>query len=64
MPSGKTKESVSVNARIGRDLFVLLERTCAEMGQSKTVAVERAIVAYCTEMNRQSGDDDKKDGDQ
>ncbi len=59
MPSTKTKQSVSVNARIGRDLFKLLERTCAETGQSKTVAVERAIIAYCSNTESQEPDDGK-----
>ena len=44
---GRRKDSVSLNARIGPELFDLLERYCAETGQPKTVAVERALRAYC-----------------
>ena len=39
---------VSINARIGADLVRLLEEHCERTGQSKTVAVERAILAYCS----------------
>ena len=41
------KDSVSVNACIGKDLFRMLEELCELTGQSKTVAVERAVKAYC-----------------
>ncbi len=47
MSGPKQKDSVSVNACIGADLFRELEELCALTGQSKTVAVERAIRAYC-----------------
>lgn len=47
MSGPKQKDSVSVNACIGSDLFRELEELCAVTGQSKTVAVERAIRAYC-----------------
>ena len=43
------KDSVSINACIGDDLFQTLELFCAITGQSKTIAVERAIEAYCKE---------------
>ena len=46
---GKRKDSVSLNARIGSELFGLLERYCLVTGQPKTVAVERALRAYCTD---------------
>ena len=39
---------VSINARIGPELVKLLEEHCERTGQSKTVAVERAILAYCS----------------
>lgn len=41
------KNSASINICIGEDLFNLLEMFCAVTGQSKTVAVERAIEEYC-----------------
>lgn len=47
MPRGKRKDSVSVNAYIGRPLLDMLEAACMLTGQSKTVAVERAIRMYC-----------------
>lgn len=43
----RRKDSVSLNARIGPELFQLLEDFCEATGQPKTVAVERAIRAYC-----------------
>lgn len=47
MPDRQKKDSVSVNACIGTDLFRMLEALCEATGQSKTVAVERAVRAYC-----------------
>lgn len=46
MLKGK-KDSVSINTCIGEELFDLLEMFCAVTGQSKTVAIERAIEKYC-----------------
>ena len=42
------KDSVSINTCVGEELFNVLELFCAITGQSKTVAVERAIEAYCS----------------
>lgn len=42
------KNSVSINTCIGEELFELLETFCAVTGQSKTVAIERAIEEYCS----------------
>ena len=47
MPRGKRKDSVSVNAYIGKPLLDMLEAVCLLTGQSKTVAVERAISMHC-----------------
>lgn len=50
MPAGTgkpRKDGVPVNARIGPVLVRMLDAACAVTGQSKTVAVERAIAAYC-----------------
>lgn len=55
MPDRQKKDSVSVNACIGTDLFLMLEALCEATGQSKTVAVERAIRSYC-EASRGPGD--------
>lgn len=44
---GKRKDSVSLNARIGTELFDMLDGFCQRTGQPKTVAVERALRAYC-----------------
>lgn len=46
-PAGKRKDSVSMNARIGPDMFRFLEEYCEITGQPKTVAVERAIRQFC-----------------
>lgn len=48
MPDAKKKDSVSINVCAGDELFGALERLCALTGQSKTVAVERAIRMFCT----------------
>ena len=48
---GRRKDSVSLNARIGPELFDLLDRYCQETGQPKTVAVERAIRRFCAEQD-------------
>lgn len=48
MGEERRKDGVSVNACIGQELFSALEQLCAVMGQSKTVAVERAIRAHCS----------------
>ena len=42
---------MSINTCIGADLFKTLDLFCAITGQSKTVAVERAIEAYCKSNN-------------
>ena len=49
MAGNDKKESVSINICIGPELFDLLTKYCAITGQSKTIAVERAIEAYCCE---------------
>lgn len=41
------KDSVSITICIGRELFDMLNSFCEVTGQSKTVAVERAIRSYC-----------------
>ena len=50
------KDGISVTIRVGHDLLHDLESLCARTGQSKTVAIERAISAYCSERKR------KRDG--
>lgn len=45
--AGSRKNGVSINAYIGEELFTMLEEHCSMSGQSKTVAVERAIREYC-----------------
>lgn len=54
----KKKDSVSITTRIGKELFDTLERFCAATGQSKTVAVERAIRMYCGDAGRNGDDGD------
>lgn len=48
------KDSVSITTYVGRELFDMLDAFCAKTGQSKTVAVERAIEKYCGE-RRENG---------
>ena len=61
MPMKKSKDSVSVNACIGEELFRMLEETCAMTGQSKTVAVERAIREYCAKPRREDTKGERND---
>ena len=49
MAGNEKKESVSINICIGTELFDMLTEYCSITGQSKTIAVERAIEAYCSE---------------
>lgn len=41
----RMKDGRYVNVNIDREAFEALERHCAESGQTKTVAVERAVLA-------------------
>lgn len=41
----EAKNGRYVNANISAEAFEALERHCAQSGQSKTVAIERAILA-------------------
>ena len=41
----RMKDGRHVNVNIDREAFEVLERHCAESGQTKTVAVERAVLA-------------------
>lgn len=50
------KDSVSINTCVGEELFNMLEMFCAITGQSKTTAVERAIEAYCGNIEHAEGD--------
>jgi hypothetical protein len=47
MSNKKRKDSVSIHTCIGEELSEILIQFCAITGQSKTVALERAIEAYC-----------------
>jgi hypothetical protein len=51
MNNKQKKDSVSISIYIGSELFEMLNKFCAITGQSKTIAVERAITAYCKEDN-------------
>lgn len=48
MHDSKKKNAVSINVCVGQDLFDMLTEFCAITGQSKTVAIERAINIYCS----------------
>ena len=48
----RKKDSVSINICVGDELFEMLNQFCAITGQSKTVAIERAILAYCSKAGR------------
>lgn len=47
MSNKKKKNSISIHTCIGEELSEMLIQFCAITGQSKTVALERAIEAYC-----------------
>jgi len=49
MHNNKKKNAVSINVCVGQDLFDMLTDFCAITGQSKTVAIERAISTYCSD---------------
>lgn len=44
--SRQKKENVPVSFRLAKDVNERLEQFCKDSGQSKTVAVERAIAMY------------------
>ncbi len=46
MARPRTKTAHPVSFRIDEDMFNLLEKFCNDSGQSKTVAVERALQYY------------------
>lgn len=48
MPRPK-KDSVAVTIRMDADLFARMNAFCADSGQSKTAAIERAVGAYIDE---------------
>lgn len=48
----RKKDSVSINICVGDELFEMLNQFCAITGQSKTVAIERAILTYCSKAGR------------
>lgn len=45
MPRPK-KDGVAFSIRMEKDIFERLEKYCEESGQSKTVAMERALAMY------------------
>ena len=46
MARPRTKTAHPVSFRIDEEMFSLLEKFCNDSGQSKTVAVERALKEY------------------
>lgn len=50
----KIKESHPISIRMEKDIFDRLQQFCEDSGQSKTVAIERAISMYIDDY------DDKK----
>ena len=46
------KENVPVSVRMEKQTYERLADFCAESGQSKTVAIERAVNLYIDEYNR------------
>ena len=43
------KDSKSLNCNIDKEVFNLLEEYCNEVGQTKTLAVERILKQFLTE---------------
>lgn len=48
----KRKESVNFSIRMDAEVSAMLEKHCQESGQSKTVAVERAVRLYVSEYRK------------
>lgn len=48
----KIKESVPISLRMEKGVFDRLNTFCEESGQTKTVAIERAIDAYIDEYHK------------
>lgn len=46
------KDSRTLNINLATPVYENLERVCAETGQTKTFAVERALVAYVEDHDR------------
>lgn len=51
MPRQK-KESRLLNLRLEASVYEALEQFCDESGQTKTIAVERALAAYIGDYNK------------
>ena len=51
MPRAK-KDGKFLNIKVKSDIYDILTKYCDESGQSKTVAVERAIDMYVKEYNK------------
>ncbi len=60
MQKEKKKDGVSITTCIGTELFAMLESFCEATGQSKTIAIERAIRQYCGH----NDEDESSEGDQ
>lgn len=59
----RAKDGRYVNANISIDAFEMLERHCAESGQTKTVAIERAIRACYAPRDNDTGKERGRDGE-
>lgn len=47
------KDSTYLNVKIDTSIYRRLERLCEEAGHTKTLVVERALVAYCDSFDTQ-----------
>ena len=50
----KKKDGKSLNCVIDRDVYQMLESYCDELGQTKTLAVERILKQHITEYYKQT----------
>ena len=51
------KDGRHINLYIEREIIELLEQYCKEVGQTKTVAIERALKQYLSEYQKHKADE-------
>ena len=48
------KDARYLNVYIRRDIYDLFDKTCKDLGQSKTVAAERALQQYISDIEKKN----------
>ena len=54
------KDAKYLNVYISRETYEKFDKFCEEMGQSKSLAADRALVLYMEAMTKKMGRSDKK----